>query len=321
MKIHIPNSSFLGNINNFLSTLDTIDDNSLSITTNPKWVSVHPLVVTMIAALGKKLPHNKIICSDITATSGHYLKRIGLFEFLGVNPKVKQYVEHEPAGRLIPLTQIRNSEDLENFLRDLVPLLHLDRDPKHAHSIQHIFSELIRNVLEHARTDSGAIVCAQYFKKSDKIAIGVSDVGIGLKNSLSQSYDIKDSLQAIQYALTPGITGTTNRPGGTSQNAGFGLFLIKSIAYVNSDHFVIISGDKMYKLLRRNEAHIKLRGNPLDDKFSTMNISSWPGVAIGVDISLSKTKEFDTLLGLIYNFYSKEVGTQKKARYKKPKFI
>jgi anti-sigma regulatory factor (Ser/Thr protein kinase) len=321
MKVHIPNSAFLGNINNFLSTLDMQDINTLEITTNPKWLSVHPAVISMIAALGKSVDPKKIICGEILASSGHYLERMGLFKFLGIKPKIKTIKEHEPAGRLIPITQIKNSEDLDNFIKELVPLLHLDKEPNHAHAIQHIFSELIRNVLEHSRAGEGAIVCAQYFKKSNKIAIGVADAGVGLKESIRQSYPVTDDLSAIKLALTPGITGTTKKPGGTAQNAGFGLFLIKSIAYINSDFFTIISGDKMYKLLQRGKKNIVLEGNPFKDRHATMNISPWKGVVVGVDISLNQTEEFKALLDIIYRFYIGEVKSQKKQLYKKPKFI
>ncbi|MFA6427570.1 MAG: ATP-binding protein [Candidatus Magasanikbacteria bacterium] len=321
MKVHIPNSAFLGNINNFLSTLDLRGVDTLEITTNPKWLSVHPAVISMIASLGKSVDQKKIVCDEIMASSGHYLERMGLFNFLKITPKIKKIKVHEPAGRLIPITQIKNSTDLDDFIKNLVPLLHLDKEPNHAHAIQQIFSELIRNVLEHSRATEGAIVCAQYFKKSNKIAIGVADAGVGLKESIRQSYPVKDDLSAIKLALTPGITGTTKKPGGTAQNAGFGLFLIKSIAYINSDFFTIISGDKMYKLLQRGKQKIRLEANPFNDRYATMNISPWQGVVVGVDISLNQTEEFKSLMDIIYKFYAGEVKNQKKQLYKKPKFI
>lgn len=321
MKVHIPNSAFLGNINTFLSTLDLNNPGEMHITSNPNWLSVHPLVIAMIASIGRQIPAGKIQCDDIVAPSGHYLRRMGLFDFLKISPKVKDIKEHEQSGRLIPLTQIKNSKDLDSFLKELVPLLHLDKEPKHAQAIQHIFSELVRNVLEHSQATDGAIVCAQYFEKSNKIAIGVVDGGVGLKETIGKSYTVKDDMEAIRLSLTPGVTGTTRKPGGTEQNAGFGLFLIKSIAYVNSDFFVIISGNKMYKMLQRNEKKLILRGDPLKDRHTKMDINPWRGVAVGVDISLNQTQEFSSLLDMIWKYYSTDVKGQKKKRYKKPRFI
>jgi anti-sigma regulatory factor (Ser/Thr protein kinase) len=245
---------------------------------------------------------------------------MGLFEFLGINPEVKDIEEHESAGRLIRLQQIKSSEDLDMFLKDLVPLLHLEREP-HARAIQHIFSELIRNVLEHSCSPHGAVVCAQYFKRSNRIAIGVVDNGVGLTKTISKSHTVTDDLHAIRLALTPGITGTTSKPGGSSQNAGFGLFLIKSIAFLNFDYFTIISGGKLYKLLQRPPSKTNFNTNPLNDRHSIMNTPYWQGVAVGVDISLDQTQEFTGLLDMIYKFYSGEVKGQKKQRCKKPVFI
>jgi len=320
MKVFIPNSASLQNIDYFLANIDTNDNTRLHISTHKDWINVHPLAVAMIAALGKSVDSKQISCDPITAPSGHYLKRIGLFDFLGINPVIKNIKEHELAGRLIPLVQIVTSTDQDKFIEDLVPLLHLDRDPKHAEAIQHIFSELIRNVLEHSKSTQGAIVCAQYYKRTNKIAIGVVDIGIGLKKSIQQSYTVLDDIRAIELALSPGITGTTNKPGGTSDNAGFGLFLIKSIAYVNSDFFTIISGDKMYKLLKRQEEALKLKANPFKDRHKISNIRGWQGVAVGVDISLNQTGGFAAIMDMIWRFYAHEVRDLKKQHYKHPKF-
>ena len=88
MEVHIPNSAFLGNINGFLSTLKLDNPDFLKITANPKWISVHPLILCIIGILGKNIPADKITCELIAAPSGHYLKRMKLFEFMGINPVI-----------------------------------------------------------------------------------------------------------------------------------------------------------------------------------------------------------------------------------------
>lgn len=321
MKAHIPNSAFLGNINTFTTGMNLTKPAILEITANPNWISIHPLVLAIVGALGRTVTPANISCQEITAASGHYLVRMGLFSFLGIEPKVKTgEVHHEPTGILIPLSQIKNEKEQNKFIQDLVPLLHMQDAPKDVEAIQHIFSELIRNVIEHSKSPHGAVVCAQYFKKTNRISIAVADTGIGLRQSLKTSYAVKDDLLAIQLALTPGITGTTLRPGGSRQNAGFGLFLTKSIARVNGDYFVIISGEKMYKLLLNGKA-LKLKRDPFEDRHSLADIPNWKGVAIGVDISLTSSKDFSILLTAIRDFYGKDVRGQKRAYFKKPKFI
>jgi len=318
MEIHIPNSAFLGNIDSFINGFNPKEPNRLTITANKKWISIHPMVLSMIAAVGKTIDLSKIECEKLEAKSKHYLERMGLFNFLGIQSGIN-VTKHEPTGRFVPLTQIKDSETLSKFVTDITPLLHLD--PKHAEPIRYIMSELVRNVLEHSLSPYGAIVSAQYFIKSNTIRIGIADTGVGIWKTINQSYNPKNDLEAIRLALTPGITGTTKKEGGTEFNAGAGLFFIKSIAAVNSDFFLIYSGDSMYKLLKRKGRKIKLHADPFQDRYSQKsNLPVWNGTVVGIDISLDNTQEFALLLRLINDTYQEAIKERKKARYKQPQF-
>ncbi|MBI5414354.1 ATP-binding protein [Candidatus Peregrinibacteria bacterium] len=273
----------------------------------------------MIAALGRGIPPLKIHCETLEAKSKHYLKRMKLFDFLRIQSGMK-ITEHDPSGRFIPLTQIRNSSELTEFITEVTPLLHLD--PEQSEPLRYIMSELIRNVLEHAESEYGAIVSAQYYKESNIVRIGIADTGIGIWKSIRRSHNPKNDLEAIRLALIPGITGTTSKEGGTDWNAGAGLFFIKSIASVNNDFFVIYSGNAMYKLLKRKPKKIKLHADPFDDRHSKKNdLPNWQGTAVGIDLSLDKTQEFSLLLKLFREAWSGAIKERKKARYKKPQFI
>lgn len=319
MKIHIPNSVWLGNIDPFLKGFVPTNPDQLKITFNKKWMSIHPMVLSMIAALGVKTDPSKIECEKLEARSKHYLERMRLFDFLHVKSGITMK-EHEPAGRFVALTQIKDSVALTKFISEVIPLLHLE--PKHVEPIRFIMSELIRNVLEHSLSKYGAIVSAQYYKKSNIVRIGIADTGIGIWKSINQSYNPKNDLEAIRLALTPGITGTTRREGGTEQNAGAGLFFIKSIAEVNSDFFVIYSGKAMYKLLKRKSKKIKLHADPFRNRHSKKDdLPSWEGTVVGIDLSLDTTQEFSLLLKLLNETLNEAIKERKKARYKKPQFI
>jgi anti-sigma regulatory factor (Ser/Thr protein kinase) len=203
----------------------------------------------------------------------------------------------------------------------MIPLLHLEPEP--AKTIGYIVSELARNVIEHASAKNGALLCAQYYKKSNAIRIGIADTGVGIKATINQSYSAKTDLAAIKLALQPGITGTTKREGGTEQNAGAGLFFIKSIASVNRDFFVIYSGSGLYKLLKKlTSAKIRLHADPSRDRHSEDgNLPRWQGTIVGMDISLDQTEAFSRLLDAIRTAYASAVKERKQARHKKPKFI
>ena len=320
MQIHLPNSAFLGNIDPFLRSFDRSKPEELYITANKKWISVHPVVLSMVAALGLALNKTNIHCEKLEATSRHYLERMNLFKFLKIKSEIK-ITPHEAAGRFIPLTQITSSDGLTKFITEMIPLLHLE--PKQAEPIRYVISELVRNVLEHSESKYGAILAAQYYKKSNTIRIGIVDTGVGIKKTINRAYPTKTHLEAIRLALMPGITGTTPKEGGTEYNAGAGLFFIKSIATVNRDFFMIYSGNAMYKLLKsKRQKHLTLHADPFNDKHSQgEDYSLWEGTVVGVDISLDATQEFTFLLDLIRKTYIKTIKERKKERYRKARFI
>ena len=316
----MPNSAFLGNIDPFLRGFDNAYPEALEITANKKWISIHPMVLCMVAALGLTVRPSHVQCEKLEARSKHYLERMGLFKFLKVSSGI-EIEEHEPAGRFIPLTQIKDSNELTKFITEMVPLLHLES--KQAEPIMYIVSELVRNTLEHSLSEDGAILAAQYYKKSNSIKIGIADTGVGIRKTINRSYATTSDLGAIKLALWPGITGTTKKEGGTELNAGAGLFFIKSIARVNRDFFALYSGNALYKLLKGSlESKIKLHADPFEDKHSKgENFPFWNGTVVGVDISLDTSREFSILLDFIRDVYKMAIQERRKARYKKPRFI
>lgn len=322
MKVHIPNSAFIGNIESFIDRFDPNDTSLLEVTANQKWISVHPVVIAMIIALSKQVRHNggEIKSTSFSAKSRPYLVRMGLIPHLDERHGIN-ITEHEASGRFIPATQIQNSKELNQFLTDMIPLLHTDLEQ--AYPIKYVMSELIRNVIEHSASSMGAIVCAQYYKKSNRISIGVSDVGIGIKQAINQSYETATDEEAIKLALRPGITGTTRRLGGSEFNAGAGLFFTKSIAKVSRGFFIIYSGNTYYKLLKTKKGdNVRLYADPNSDRH-TLNSSApiWNGTAVGIDISLDMNQEFEELLEKIRDAYHHDVKRAKKEKYKKPRFI
>jgi anti-sigma regulatory factor (Ser/Thr protein kinase) len=325
MKIHIPNSAFLGNINAFIKGSDFSNPEVLYITANEKWMSVHPVVLCMIASLGIKArlvskDVSPIKCERFTASSKHYFERMGLFSFLKLNSGII-INEHESAGRFIPLTQIKDSNSLSKFIEDMIPLLHLDK--RHSEPIKYIMSEIVRNVLEHSGSVDGAIVAAQYYKKTNTLRIGIVDSGVGISQTIRRFHVAKTDLEAIGLALTPGITGTTSNEGGTDYNAGAGLFFTKSISKINRDCFLLYSGNTFYKLLKEKSGKIvKLNSNPFDDRHSKdESLPYWTGTIVGIDMTLDENEEFTTLLDSIREIYTQSVRERRLVKRKKPKFI
>lgn len=322
MQVFIPNSAFIGNIESFISKLQLDEVNTLNVTSNQSWISIHPMVISMIVALAEevKLNNGQIQAEPFNAKSRPYLIRMGLVDAL--NPNHGHLIdEHDSSGKFIASKVIKTSTELNQFITDMVPLLHAT--PEQAYPIKYVMSELVRNVLEHAQSPTGAVVSAQYFKKSNRISIGVADRGIGIKEAIRHSYNVSTDKQALDLALRPGITGTTTKIGGTEYNAGAGLFFTKSIAKVSRDFFIIYSGDSFFKLHKTNaEKQVKLFANPnLDKSKFTEGLPHWQGTAVGIDISMDLTEDFEALLEMIRRAYHLDVQQAKKIKYKKPKFL
>lgn len=320
MQIHLPNSAFLGNFQAFARSLDLTNPDELHLSANVSWISVHPAVLAMIAALAKTVPTSKIRCEPFVAKSSHYFERMGLFKFLGTDSGMA-IVEHDATGRFVPLTQVKTSGELSQLLAEMIPLLHLQ--PSYAEPIKYIMSELVRNVLEHSGSPNGAFVAAQYYKKSNAIRIGIADAGKGIRAAITQSHPAFDDLEAIKLALTPGITGTTSREGGTEYNAGAGLFFIKSMATVSRDFFIIYSGNAFYKLLKsRSSKRLQLHADPFKDRHTKLqDLPKWPGTVVGIDMVLDTHGEFSSLLDKIGDSYSEAIRVRRKERHRKPKFV
>lgn len=240
MKIHLPNSAHLQNLQGFLKRCSPDDQTRLDFSMDPRWVGVHPAVLAMTACAAAVVRNgNGTIDGEAEQIrSLPYLIRMGLFRHLDIDPG-KTIEEHEATGRFIPLTQIRTSQDLRDAIVNLVPLLHAK--PQEAEAILYVFSELARNALEHSNSPIGAFICAQYYRETNRVSIGIADAGVGIRRSIARSHRVKSARDAIGLALQPGVTGATSRIGGTASNAGAGLFFVKSIAALSRNFFVICS--------------------------------------------------------------------------------
>lgn len=321
MKISFSNSDMLGYFTNFIKRLDLSKPDELIIQINSRWTNIHPACLVFAAALALKVgKDNAKIIGDIPTSVG-YLDRMGLYDFLSTDTPFSNNAREE-AGRFVPITVIRNAADQSKFISNMIPLLHLPEDKSDI--IKYIIGELVRNVLEHAQALNGAVVAAQYYRKSNRIGIGICDTGIGIWKSMNSVWHPKTDLDAIELALTPGITGTTNKEGGTSDNAGAGLFYIKSMAKMSRSYFVIYSGRGEYTLLKHDKRtkHPRLYADPDRDRHSSIDEApDFRGTLVGVDIALDNNPEFDLLLSSIGRVYDDAIRERKRLKYREPRFI
>lgn len=322
-KLYIPNSISLRNFDNLFQNNDfDFSDGEIDISFHQSYVAMAPVGIAFYAAVGDLIKQKKLTKKAAmvkTIRSIPYLQRMGLFSCLGFKNPVET-AEHDETGRFIPLTKISNSDELSHFVKSIDPILHTTRNNSRA--IKHVFSEVLRNVIEHSKSPSGANVCATYNRKRQKISIGISDIGQGLASSLRKHHTIADDKDAIKLALTPGISGVTKRIGGNSENAGAGLFFTKCIAQSTMNHFVIYSGTSYYKLRNSKSKSFKgFNSNPFDDLCTVKeNLPYFPGTIVGIDISIKDDKAFNNLIENIGNAYRLSVKTEQKNYYKRINF-
>jgi len=321
MRIHLPNSARLQNLGGFIRRFDPADPSVLEFTMDHRWVAVHPAVLAFTACVADHVSRagGSHRGNVYPIRSLPYLIRMGLFEHVHIDYG-RDIEAHEEAGRFIPIRHIQTTKELSDFIVNVIPLLHAE--PTQVEPIRYVISELVRNVLEHARAPGGAFLCAQFFKASGILSLGVADAGVGIRSTMSRYHVAPTNWDALVLAMRPGISGTTGRIGGTDYNAGAGLFFTKSIACASRNYFAIYSGDAMFKL-RTTPARepILLYADPQKDYHTRESgLPIWPGTLVGVDISLDQQQTFAALMRLIRDAYGLNVKGQRKARYKKARF-
>lgn len=321
MKLYLPNSASLQNIEGFISRFDPSDPSRLDFSMHPKYAAVHPFVLALAASVGNHVTRaGGIHFGEVQKVASlPYLIRMGLFDHIRLDYG-SGIAAHEEAGRFIPITRIANARELTDFIVNFIPLLHAD--PQQVEPIRYVISELVRNVLEHANSPDGAYICAQYFHETHKLSLGVADAGIGIHATISRYHSAPTPWDAIVLAMRPGISGTTSRIGGTDYNAGAGLFFTKSIACASRNYFVIYSGDAMFKLRKtpKGQTIYLYPDASRDHHTKRTTMPPWTGTVVGVDISIDPRRPFVKLMNLIRDAYGLDIRDKSKQHYKKPRF-
>jgi anti-sigma regulatory factor (Ser/Thr protein kinase) len=311
----LPNRAYLNDIERFLRCVKDDGEADLTFVLPDGLFSVHPMVVTLIAAMGEsaRAQGGKVrLENDRINSSTRYLERMGLFEQLGVESAATVRNPREAAGRFVPLTQIQTNQELNAFVAEVGPLLHASAEQTQA--VKYVLFEMIRNVLEHANAPGGAYVAAQVAQMSGRLLLGVSDAGQGVLSSMQFSHPVTSHRKAIELAFRPGVTGTTARFGGNETNGGAGLFFMKAMVLAARHHMVMVTGDQQMKLLA---ARKPLQPLLEKDRVTWRKYThEFPGTSIGVDLTVNEAVGFETLMSDIRTAYGFNVRTAKKQKYR-----
>jgi len=193
---------------------------------------IAPCAVALFAAYGIWLQEGKGKEIQLSYTedsySGRFLRRIGFPQVLGFD----QEEPPDPEQRIFPLTRVRESKEIAPMANALMAMLQIG-DSEIEDAVRYSLVELLRNVVQHARSRIGGLVSAAYFPKSGIVDVVVADIGCGIRASLREAYpEITSDQKAVRFAMQPHVSGTFQSGAYQSMkdNAGLGLFFIKEIA-------------------------------------------------------------------------------------------
>ena len=282
---------------------------------------MEPLALATLSAWGAWLQAQAIPLTVLNAGPHlRYAARMRLFDHLGVDYQTAQ-VEHEEAGRFLPVTQVTDRSAVAGVIAEISALLHLDEDPDSLTAVQFCVSELLRNVLEHSSAPQGAFVCAQRFPNPPypRVSIAVADCGVGIRAHLARAHTeiAADDAKALQLALRPGVTGALPGMYGTPENAGAGLFLTRSIAKGTGGYFLIASGTAAYRQYRTHSSQrqTELFVDPAFERHRLWNIPNWPGTIVAVEVRTDRIADFDGFFSWIRSQIPQRETSRRKLRF------
>lgn len=114
---------------------------------------------------------------------------------------------------LIEVRCVADPNDAEAFSQMALDLLRRHISGREARVAYKILGELLDNATTHAKSQTGVFACAQVYRH--ELELAVADAGIGIQAHLSRNpkYRLADEVDALEYALMPGVSGTSESRG------------------------------------------------------------------------------------------------------------
>lgn len=324
-RLVVPNSVTVQNAHAFLTANAPFQRKGRTaiLQLHPRWAHLDPMALAMIAAWGAwcRREGYELEVQNL-GKHARYAARMKLFECMKIED-VPAVGTHEEAGRFLPVTQVRNRDQLAGVIGDISALLHMENEPDGLAAVQYCVSELIRNVLEHSGSPDGAFVCAHRYTttRPNRVTIAVADCGQGVARHLSQTRPeaLSDDAIALGLAMQPGVTGAIPGMYGTTDNAGAGLFITRSIAKGTGGYFFFYSGRAAYRLRRTNNPSNQIVlfldaiSEPRRDLWRFA--SPWLGTVVLVEIRTDRIEDFQGFFGWIRKQMPARYGHERKIRF------
>lgn len=214
------------------------------------------------------------------------------------------------SGKHKPLLPVRNTDDFKKVI-SMAEEYTQGFNVQFVDTLRYVLSEMLYNTLEHGKTYGSSHIkkiripsLAQFtwYKKSNEIQFIIADIGIGVKNHISQAYSgIASDLDALRVAIQPKKSGTffNSDPYTNKNNAGMGLYISTSLIKRMKAEMHIISGEGLL--------HI----SPMDITGKILK-NPWPGTMVLVTLKIEENSSF-VLNEVMGEFRAQAEKEQKRA--------
>lgn len=194
----------------------------------PFGVIISTIAISRLLEKGKGV----IYAPPIDENAKERLRLLGFESFFNISPDAGRLAGHTVALRRFSSRDLTLAYSLAELLDEN---MNLSEDMKL--SLTMSMREILLNAFDHSNCKE-YYVCAQWYEAQQLIRICISDVGIGIKKSLSKCYEWIDQYSdcyAIKMAVEENIT--------IRKFGGMGLSHIRRFVRLNQGRMTIVSGD------------------------------------------------------------------------------
>lgn len=276
------------NFANVIASAD-IDQPIIFDFTSLSWVKPFGMlfIAQAIKSLREKHPNYDITTKglDFENNAVSYAAHMSLFRSCGFRYGNKPGYRTFGNATYLPITyastkQLQTREAIEDLALEMARQLSRSTDGVVVDTLSYSFREMIRNVIEHSRSDTLGY-CAQYWPSKGKAELALLDTGIGISQSLSKNPHLKitDDKDAVKYALMPGISGTTYegvrlRNNDVWQNSGYGLYMNYRLCNEGGSFFICSGSTGLYRTSHNDNVYHRtnFQGTALRLEMNTGNL-------------------------------------------------
>lgn len=229
--------------------------------------------------------HPMVKCKLKPKTGGDdFLGHLGFYDMIGIDIG-KKIGQARASTNYVPIQKIDFDScfytAIENKAKQLAELLKFDSNL--SSFLEYAFVETIRNVYEHAETNT-VFICAQKWPSKHLVEIAIVDMGCGIVKTLNKSIKDMTEEEIIQFATEPGVSARSNHTyldkDDSWRNSGYGLYALRELAKEYTGSFLLCSKNRALKYTSNDT-----------EKFKTY----FDGTAIAIRIRTNTGNDFSQI--------------------------